>query len=549
MLTSRTSSALLCKLWFLQCVSAPLTALLFFLFGDCLVILSPPQWANQTFDTPREFMVGPRNWTFDVTGQLVLQNASDFSQKVVIVTYYRDISPTANYYWTKGATAIVLSQLSSPLNIPGYLVFAWDGGKSSSIPLPSVIISLPGRLTLQQYLSKGYNITVRVTSGDYNPWLDVADSGVMIFYSVFLGGFALSVIIIALVKFITLVRYRGCHLTLPHLVLCFEIVGNADRLVAVTVDPLQLRIVFPFVVNQMLFTTSWPFTILTTILLTFYWHELIYKTDVRVNTFLNKLKIPFWIIAVVLIAVEFTISLLRGLAFELGPLIIVVGVVYVVINTTAVIFFFVTGIKITKLLRKGAHLHSRRVRNLNKTTAYIYVSSIGIIIWIICIVLGGLTPLFWIPWGYFSLWFIAFFVLIFISLSQVLAIHTPKPKKAVTSRVERKNSARITSRFSAKGMTRTENEMERSHREIEEQKESKLHGTLETPQSEKSNSKEINVEKSDEIEERTERSEQKEETQPKSVESSVSNSSSPTSASPTQGNIDIAEQNEMRTEP
>jgi DNA mismatch repair ATPase MutL len=160
-----------------------------------------------------------------------------------------------------------------------------------------------------------------------------------------------------------------------------------------------------------------------------------------------------------------------------------------------------------------------------------------------------LTPLFWIPWGYFSLWFIAFFVLIFISLSQVLAIHTPKPKKAVTSRVERKNSARITSRFSAKGMTRTENEMERSHREIEEQKESKLHGTLETPQSENSNSKEINVEKSDEIEERTERSEQKEETQPKSVESSVSNSSSPTSASPTQGNIDIAEQNEMRTEP
>jgi hypothetical protein len=93
---------------------------------------------------------------------------------------------------------------------------------------------------------------------------------------------------------------------------------------------------------------------------------LIHKTDVTINEFLNKLKILFWIIAGVLIAVEFVISLFRGLGFQLRSLIIVVGVVYVVIDTSAVIFFFVTGNKITKILRRGASLYSRKVRNLQR---------------------------------------------------------------------------------------------------------------------------------------------------------------------------------------
>jgi uncharacterized membrane protein len=97
---------------------------------------------------------------------------------------------------------------------------------------------------------------------------------------------------------------------------------------------------------------------------------LIHKTDVTINVFLKKLKIPFWIIASVLIAVELVISLLRGLGFQMSSLITVVGVIYVIIDTSAVIFFFVTGNKITKLLRRGASLHSRRIKNLKKVRNY-----------------------------------------------------------------------------------------------------------------------------------------------------------------------------------
>jgi ABC-type multidrug transport system fused ATPase/permease subunit len=374
------------------------------------------------------------------------------------------------------------------VNIPGYLVFDWDGGNSSKIALPCVIMSLPDSVTLQGYWSEGYNITVQITSEDNNPWLQVADSGVLLFYSIFLGGFALGVIIVALFKFISLVKYQKCHMTLPHLILFFEMLGNADRLVAVTVDPLQLRLVFPDLVNQFFFTTSWPFTILTTILLAFYWHELIHKTDITVNTFLHKLKVPFWIIATVLIAIEFTISLLRGLAFQISPFITAVGVIYVVINTTAVIFFFVTGTKITKLLRKSERLQSRKTKKLWKTTVFIYSSSIGIIIWTIAVVLGGLTPLFWIPWGYFSLWFIVFFVLIFISLNQVLAIHVPKSKKDIVPNDDR-NSVRRTCSPGLNNKAIPENVIEIGSKELSDQNEDKVQETLETTQ--------INSQKSD----------------------------------------------------
>lgn len=45
--------------------------------------------------------------------------------------------------------------------------------------------------------------------------------------------------------------------------------------------------------------------------------------------------------------------------------------------------------------------------------------------WLIAIAVGGLTAAFWLPWGFFSVWLIAFFATTFISLMQILAIHEP----------------------------------------------------------------------------------------------------------------------------
>jgi hypothetical protein len=46
-------------------------------------------------------------------------------------------------------------------------------------------------------------------------------------------------------------------------------------------------------------------------------------------------------------------------------------------------------------------------------------------VWLIAVVLGGLTSLFWFPWGYFGVWFAGYFAITFISLMQILALHEP----------------------------------------------------------------------------------------------------------------------------
>jgi hypothetical protein len=47
-------------------------------------------------------------------------------------------------------------------------------------------------------------------------------------------------------------------------------------------------------------------------------------------------------------------------------------------------------------------------------------------VWLIAIAIGGLTIVFWLPWGYFGVWFAGFFSITFISLMQILAIHEPR---------------------------------------------------------------------------------------------------------------------------
>lgn len=43
------------------------------------------------------------------------------------------------------------------------------------------------------------------------------------------------------------------------------------RIIAVTVDPIQSQRIFPYLLNQVLFTVSWPFSLMATLLITFYW--------------------------------------------------------------------------------------------------------------------------------------------------------------------------------------------------------------------------------------------------------------------------------------
>jgi hypothetical protein len=75
-------------------------------------------------------------------------------------------------------------------------------------------------------------------------------------------------------------------------------------LVYAAVDPAFMRQIFPFTVGYVLLTVSFPFTFAALCLMTFYWHEMISKTSLKINRFLGKSRVFFFVVIGLLFAIE-----------------------------------------------------------------------------------------------------------------------------------------------------------------------------------------------------------------------------------------------------
>jgi hypothetical protein len=350
-----------------------------------------------------------------VENKIVLMDSYEYEYNIVIDLARRQ------------ALGVLMYADNSPEDIPGLSNYVVDQFQYE-VKLPAVVISVITLEKLHTWLSEGRNLTVRITSTDVNEWDLMMESGAMIFYSVFMSAFTLTCIGLAAYKLAMFVQVKGCQESIPQTMLIFEIVANTIRFFPSAVDPLQSRALLPYAVSQMFFTTSWPFVIVNLLLISFYWHELIKKTSMKINSFLDKLRIPFWCIFAVILALELTASILRGLRYDLQVFLLVMGVCYIIIGLACVVFYIITGVKLTRALRSVAKevVNSNRNRRLKRTSRHIYASAGGVIVWLIAIVIGGLTDTFWLPWGYFGVWFAGFIAITFISLMQILAIHEPR---------------------------------------------------------------------------------------------------------------------------
>lgn len=82
------------------------------------------------------------------------------------------------------------------------------------------------------------------------------------------------------------------------------------------------------------------------------------KIKIRMNQFLDKLRIVFWIIFGLLLALELATAIARGLAFAVGTFVLVSGIIYIVIVLATAIFFLTTGIRIMVILNKAKDVAS-----------------------------------------------------------------------------------------------------------------------------------------------------------------------------------------------
>jgi hypothetical protein len=382
--------------------------------------------------------VGPTDFVFNVTGVITLYSSGNFQNKLVLQDQkepFNDFEQQAPILHEAGALGFILVMGGSPLDISGLGSFAWNA-KFPDLQLPAVEISIPSFQELLPFIENGTEVTVTFNNTDFNPWAYSFESTWMIGYSIVLGVATLGMLTFAIYKLVFFVRRGLGTENIGTSVLSFEIVANALRFIAVTVDPCQSRKVFPFLLNNILYTIHWPFVIVSTLLITFYWFELIKKTKQlgKVRNFLQKLRIPFWIIFAVLLALDLISSILRGLNYDLFAMIILAGLLYTVVVLLSTIFFLYTGFKLRSILSKDAGaVNDRRKKKLQQTTLHIILSSVGLFMWVVPMILGGLTPLLWVPDNFIVLWFIIFLGTTFSSFFHVLAIHVPGTKESTVS--------------------------------------------------------------------------------------------------------------------
>jgi hypothetical protein len=75
------------------------------------------------------------------------------------------------------------------------------------------------------------------------------------------------------------------------------------------------------------------------------------KNTVKINRNLKKFKKPFWAVFAVFLALELTQSILRGVSFPINFFLIVIGVFYVLVGLACIIFYYITGVKLTRTLK------------------------------------------------------------------------------------------------------------------------------------------------------------------------------------------------------
>eukprot|EP01122_Echinamoeba_exundans_P015228 TRINITY_DN7133_c0_g1_i1.p1 TRINITY_DN7133_c0_g1~~TRINITY_DN7133_c0_g1_i1.p1 ORF type:complete len:558 (+),score=65.63 TRINITY_DN7133_c0_g1_i1:155-1675(+) len=413
---------------------------------DALRILSPPS-LQRTYLTP-EFLIleSPK----PVTGPLIVYNQAktldDIRGKVVLLQ--ANLSGPISFVGVRNDVAFPLLAPYEPLGVIFTHPTAVDGGISESLifdpaawknlTFPVVEIGYRASAEIVEMVEKNNSLIVAVDIGDFNIWRSIRRGGAQTAWQAIFTLWAGAVCVSALIKLIGFVRAKGIQFNIAQICLSIELICNLYRMIYFALDPIYAGRLFLAYQAHMMLTISWPFTIITTLLITLYWLELLTKNRVLVPTFLSFLKWPFLGVSLFMVALELGTSIARALS--LGPLVTltpIIGACYAVILVSTILLFFIVGTRTLRQLKAGEKIATQTSgskRILAKTTKLIMVSGIFSMLWILGTLFTVIRPLFWDYRGFYATWTIAFGGILGTSLTQVLSFTAPSLSNPNSSR-------------------------------------------------------------------------------------------------------------------
>eukprot|EP01122_Echinamoeba_exundans_P016047 TRINITY_DN8018_c0_g1_i1.p1 TRINITY_DN8018_c0_g1~~TRINITY_DN8018_c0_g1_i1.p1 ORF type:complete len:461 (+),score=45.57 TRINITY_DN8018_c0_g1_i1:203-1585(+) len=287
-------------------------------------------------------------------------------------------------------------------------------------------------------MSHPNNVTVRLdgdpTLSD-NYWTIVRTNAVWYFVQALLCGLSAACAAVALYKLLAFLRKDGRpRLSVAQMALAIEYIQNMIRLFFWAIDPIWLlRGGFSWQVTNVFVTVHHPLFISSTLLLALYWHQLLKFDRVKISVGLNKMRIPFGVTSLVLVALEILTIGFRIGGFDVGTLTTVSGALIAIVAFVTSVYFVVIGVKVLGQLKQQLSHQSESKgessavhRALIQRTTILIVSSAALhLLFVLIVILTTFRRIFWHPVGFYSLLSIKDLLLICISLCQILTFRAP----------------------------------------------------------------------------------------------------------------------------
>lgn len=351
------------------------------------------------------------------------------------------ISPPATFIRTMqnlGVAGIVFG--NDLLLTPGRIAINGDGKDPRDLVIPVTEIGQSAYATLiDVYLTEDI-LLVNLTSQEGNPWITFwLGNGIDVMFSIVCGIPYLVIFALSMWRLNQFIKVQGCTRNIPQTSLILHAIGAILRGFYVLVDPHGFRRIITFYADNILYTLPIPFVLSASLLLCFYWYEVVSNAKLKMFSFLDKLKIPFYCLCGIMIALEIITGVIRSTGvLPMFISYVITLVVYVIVILGVSIVYLVMGIKLLRRMRVSHTIKVKRSNALRQVTMLVFFSVGGYALLLIGVGMFPFASANGTYGGFIALNLFVFLGLALVSLCQVLVF---KPLK-----VQRSSSSAKTSR-------------------------------------------------------------------------------------------------------
>lgn len=298
----------------------------------------------------------------------------------------------------------------------GFPEYINTGAFASGVNYPVVNMnseewSLFERLTA----SPNTSLNMTIDSDGISPWRIQKDSGAYYGHAVITGAFCIINIVLAS---LALSKHpQKCSRSISTLCLTLEIVAHVIRFFY-ALDPSGPWKLWPYPVEIVLLTLSIPVSLISMVLLTLYWQELVDFSSLEVSSVLSRSKIPAIIIVCLTLGTEVASSAVRAADVRFEAVVIVNNIIYLVILVILIAHVSYVSFSVFRFFKRLPRLN-RTQRALRAFSMRSAASIIGLLV-LLSAALALLTSGTNI-YGHFYALFCVSNGLNFIGLMQILA--------------------------------------------------------------------------------------------------------------------------------